>query len=155
MNEKKENNKTNDVGAEILLPILNEEQIEVANNDDSTTWAARVMELNTTGDLSVQKGGMVILQIADDKTARCIRVHGHEEGLWLLAMIRETFIAAGYNFQIDPYTLVKPILGWMDGGQSRSAPKESEPIENVKPEDETNVIGACNKAANNIGMEVA
>ena len=150
-----ENTTTNPSPVADRLPKLNAENIEDATNDKSISWAYGFMGRYTPGDLKLMEDGVIVLQKVDINTARCIRVYDLDEGMWLLAMYRETFKTAGINLQIDPYTLVTPFSPEMKEEQVESNARHAERLKSESQAAAAAAVAPPLKTAdNNVGMEV-
>ena len=124
-----ENTTTNPSPVADRLPQMTADNIADATDAQSISWANGLMGEKFPGDLCIMEDGLILLQKVDTNTARCIRVYDLNEGMWLLAMYREIFKAAGIELQIAPYTLVTTFPPEMMGEQAKCNAQYAERIE--------------------------
>ena len=103
-NEKKiEPNEKRTIVME-MLPELNKEWASTAL--DNTRWAAGFVG-TPLGDIYNESG--VDLQVVSTRTVRCLAVVDHPLFYRTLAMMALSFETAGVEFEVDPYTIVRPL----------------------------------------------
>tara|TARA_B110001454_G_C12580016_1_gene375716 strand:- start:165 stop:548 length:384 start_codon:yes stop_codon:yes gene_type:complete len=87
-----------------MLPELNKEWSSTAL--DNTRWAAGFVG-TPLGDIYNEYG--VDLQVVSTRTVRCLAVVDHPLFYRTLAMMALSFETAGVEFEVDPYTIVRPL----------------------------------------------
>ena len=87
-----------------MLPELKEEWASTAL--DNTRWAAGFVG-TPLGDIYNEAG--VDLQVVSTRTVRCLAVVDHPYFYRTLAMMALSFETAGVEFEVDPYTIVRPL----------------------------------------------
>ena len=87
-----------------MLPELNKEWSSTAL--DNTRWAAGFVG-TPLGDIYNESG--VDLQVVSTRTVRCLAVVDHPLFYRTLAMMALSFETAGVEFEVDPYTIVRPL----------------------------------------------
>jgi hypothetical protein len=99
------------------LPELDEEEASMAL--ENTRWAAGFVGA-PLGVIYSDNG--VDLQVVSTRTVRCLAVADHPYCYRTLAMMALSFETAGVEFEVDPYTIVRPLPPEEDGGEEEPAP---------------------------------
>jgi len=90
---------TTDEEQKIELPELDSDDLEDATGEGAKKWARELVSNYRVGDLHDARG--IVIQKVDDETIRVVRYYSPDECLGLLAMLRTTFEAAGFKFQLE------------------------------------------------------
>ena len=91
------------------LPPLGDSDIDRAEHEDNLEWASRIMTYYTGGNVHQATDLGITLQVVSRDTVRCIAVFDDEVCFHFLAMVKRTFQCAGFEIQVDPYTVVRPL----------------------------------------------
>ena len=87
------------------LPELTEEDVSAAQNN--LGWAGWFIGAEQG---AVYKEAMGInLQLVSNRTVRCLSVGDHPFCYLILARMAVSFEQAGVEFQVDPYTVIRPV----------------------------------------------
>ncbi len=91
------------------LPPLGDGEIERAERESNLEWASGLMTYYAAGSVHQASDLGITFQVVSSSTVRCINVFDDEFCLQLLAMVKHTFECAGFEVQVDPYTVVRPL----------------------------------------------
>ena len=86
------------------LPELDEEEISTAI--ENVRWAAGFVG---TPQGSIYNDAGVDLQVVATRTVRCLAVADHPYCYRTLAMMALSFETAGVKFEVEPYTIIRPL----------------------------------------------
>ena len=103
---KKEEENENEITMNVTdrLPELDEEGISTAI--ENVRWAAGFVGM-PQGAIYNDAGGD--LQVVATRTVRCLAVADHPYCYRTLAMMTLSFETAGVEFEVEPYTIVRPL----------------------------------------------
>ena len=99
-----------------ILPELSEE--EVVNAEGQKQWAIGMLEFYPIGAIHDMPEWGITLQIVSSGIVRCISVVDHEWCLFRLKQIITTFKAADLEFELDPFTILRPYVPQEDVSDS-------------------------------------
>ena len=86
------------------LPELDEEETSTAL--ENVRWAAGFVG---TPQGSIYNDAGVDLQVVATRTVRCLAVADHPYCYRTLAMMALSFETAGVKFEVEPYTIIRPL----------------------------------------------
>jgi hypothetical protein len=105
------------------LPVLKEDQREVAVSRSPLSWAANVMEAEV-GYVWTMEGYGVTLQISSQGTVRLLTVIDHPYFYHWVAMLSVTFEAAGIDFEMNSHAV---IAAYQPGDEATTERNRGEP----------------------------
>ena len=103
---KKEEENENEITMNVTdrLPELDEEGISTAI--ENVRWAAGFVGMPQG---AIYNDAGVDLQVVATRTVRCLAVADHPYCYRTLAMMTLAFETAGVEFEVEPYTIVRPL----------------------------------------------